>query len=133
MNYLTYDIAASINRDMIETYSPGEMIGVKESTLLDSAIHRPLQTMFGESLYKDIFEKAAALFESLAKNHVFFNANNRTAFACMTFFLFINGHICVLNEEKAADIPVDFVTGKITFDELVSIIRQHSYRKSFQS
>ena len=57
---------------MIETYSPRETIGVKEPTLLDSAIHRLFQTMFGESLYKDIFEKSAALFESLSKNLVFF-------------------------------------------------------------
>ncbi|WP_182917189.1 hypothetical protein [Bacillus sp. PK3_68] len=47
---------------------------------MDSAIQQPFQTMFGETLYKDIFEKAAA-------------------------------------------ITVDFATGKITFDELVSIIR----------
>jgi death on curing protein len=67
MKYISADIAAAINKTMIETYSKGELIGVKEAHLLDSAINRPLATMFGKSLYEDIFEKAVALFESIEK------------------------------------------------------------------
>ncbi|MDP4087053.1 MAG: type II toxin-antitoxin system death-on-curing family toxin [Bacillota bacterium] len=133
MRYITAKIATSINKTMIETYSKGELIGVKEPHLLDSAINRPLATMFGKSLYEDIFEKAVALFESIAKNHVFHNANKRTAFACMTYFLFINGHVCVMNESRAADLTVNFVTGEIQFNEVVQEIKKHSYRKSIKS
>jgi len=133
MKRLSDDIIIQINKLMIETYSKGELIGVKEPFLLDSAINRPYQTMFGKYLHEDIFEKALALFESLAKNHVFHNANKRTAFATMTYFLFINGHICVLNEKKASDFTVDFVTGKISFKEGIELIRSHSYRKSIKS
>jgi death on curing protein len=98
-----------------------------------TAVNRPLATMFGKPLYEDIFEKAVALFESLAKNHVFHNGNKRAAFACMTNFLFINGHVYVMNESRAADLTVDFVTGKIQFNEVVPEIKQHSYRKSIKS
>lgn len=133
MKYLSAEIAETINNTMIETYSKGELVGVKEPKLLDSAINRPLATMFGKSLYEDIFEKAVALFESLAKNHVFHNANKRTAFACMTYFLFINGHVCVMNESRAANLTVNFVNGKMKFKEVVSEIRIHSYRKSIKS
>jgi death on curing protein len=133
MIYISGEIATKINKTMIETYSKGELVGVKEPNLLDSAINRPLATMFGKSLYEDIFEKAVALFESLAKNHVFHNANKRTAFACMTYFLFINGHVCVMNESRAADLTVDFVNGKIQFKEVVAEIKKHSYRKSIKS
>lgn len=133
MKYLTAKIATAINKTMIETYSKGEIIGVKEPSLLDSAVSRPLATMFGKSLYEDIFEKAVALFESIAKNHVFYNANKRTAFACMTYFLFINGHVCVMNESKAADLTVDLVTGKLDFKVVVTEIKKHSYRKSIKS
>lgn len=133
MIYLSAEIAYKINKTMIETYSKGELVGVKEPNLLDSAIHRPLATMFGKPLYEDIFEKAVALFESIAKNHVFHNANKRTAFACMTYFLFINGHVCVMNESEAANLTVNFVTGKIQFNEVEKAIRQYSYRKSIKS
>lgn len=130
---LSNGVVEAINRDMIETYSEGEMIGVKDVSLLDSATNRPFQTAFGESLYKDIFEKAVALFESLAKNHVFQNANKRTAFASMVYFLFVNGHVCTLNEKEAADLTVDFVVGSLSFEDVVSIVKGHSYRKSSQS
>lgn len=71
MIHLSPEIAIEINKRMIEKYSKGELVGVKEPNLLDSAIHRPLQTMYGESLYQDIFEKAIALFESLARTMFF--------------------------------------------------------------
>lgn len=129
MKKLSYNAALELNRTLIQNYSQGEMIGVKEKELLDSALNRPFQTMFGESLYKDIFEKAIALFESVAKNHCFYNGNKRTAFACMTYFLFINGHVCVINEQKAADLTVDFVIGKLSFEEVVKVVKSHSYHK----
>lgn len=133
MKYISATTAIHINKHMIETYSKGEIIGVKEPFLLDSAVNRPLATMFGKPLYEDIFEKAVALFESIAKNHVFHNGNKRTAFACMTYFLFINGHVCVMNENTAADLTVDYVIGNVKFEEVVSIVRKHTYRKSTQS
>ncbi|MDG5471224.1 type II toxin-antitoxin system death-on-curing family toxin [Jeotgalibacillus sp. ET6] len=133
MKKLSAEVAQEINEMMIRDYSPGEMVGVREPNLLDSSIERPFQTMYGDSLYSDIFEKATALFESLAKNHVFQNANKRTAFGCMTYFLFINGHVCVMNEEEAADLTVDFVTKKRSFDEVVQFIKDRSYRKSNKS
>lgn len=129
MIYLSYEVVKGINSRLIKSYSVGELVGVKEPSLLESAIHRPMQTMFGESLYKDIFEKAVALFESLAKNHCFHNANKRTSFVCMTYFLFLNGHVCVMNESKSSDLTVDFVNNKLSFEEVVRIIRRHSYHK----
>ena len=129
MKKLNYDVAVMLNEKMISVYSEGEMVGVKNPSLLDSALNRPFQTMFGDFLYKDIFEKAVALFESIAKNHCFQNGNKRTAFACMTYFLFINGHVCVMNEYKASDLTVDFVNKKFSFEEVVQIVKKHSYHR----
>lgn len=53
---------------MIQRYSSGEHIGVKEPELLESAVHRPQSSAFGEDAYPTIFEIAAALFESLGQN-----------------------------------------------------------------
>jgi death-on-curing protein len=43
--------------------------GLSDSGLLESAIARPFQSFGGEDLYPSIFEKAAALGESLIINH----------------------------------------------------------------
>ena len=43
--------------------------GVRDRGLLESAIARPFQTFGGEDLYPTVYEKAAALGESLIVNH----------------------------------------------------------------
>ena len=55
--------------------------GLRDSGLLESAIARPFQSFGGEDLYPSIFEKAAALGESLIINHPFIDGNKRTG-AC---------------------------------------------------
>jgi len=119
-----------LNKRLIENFSPQEMQGVKEFNSLDSAINRPFQTMFGMYLYPDVFEKAVALFESLAKNHPFHNGNKRTAFCAMTYFLYINDYVCYMNNEDGADLAVDFVVGTLVFKNVVQIIKEKTYRKS---
>jgi len=77
--------------------------------------------MFGEYLYNDVFEKAVALYESLAKNHVFYNANKRTVFACMAYYLFERGYVCVLSEKKQLILLLIL---------LVEIVKKNFYRKN---
>lgn len=83
IRYLSVQEVITINVAMIQRYSPGEQIGVKEPRLLESAVHRPQSSVFGEDAYPTSFEKAAALFESLGQNHPFHNANKRTAFTAL--------------------------------------------------
>lgn len=55
--------------------------------LLDSAAHRPFQVFGDTPLYLTGLEQAAALLESLVKNHAFEDGNKRTALASCLFFL----------------------------------------------
>lgn len=52
-------------------YSPDEQIGVKEMNLLESALHRPKQSVLGKDAYPTIYEKAAALFHHWCRIIVF--------------------------------------------------------------
>lgn len=122
-------MVTELNKRMISRYSRGELVGVKEPSLLESAVNRPFQTMGGTDLYVDVFTKAAALFESLAKNHVFHNANKRTAFAAFAYFLFINGYLFVVSDEQAVEMTVGFVTNAYAFDDIVQLAKDHSYKK----
>ena len=99
---------------------------VKEPNLLESAINRPKQSVFGEDAYPSIYEKAAALFESIAKNHAFYNANKRTALASLIIFLKINHYQWIMGIEEEQDFTVDVVNHKYTFEEIVSAIRDHT-------
>ncbi|MDC3416658.1 type II toxin-antitoxin system death-on-curing family toxin [Aquibacillus salsiterrae] len=123
--YLTTNQVIAINTVQIRLYSPGEPLGVKDPNLLDSAINRPKQSVFGSDAYPTIQEKAAALFESIAKNHAFHNANKRTALASLIVFLKINHFRWTMGIEEEQDFTVDVVNHKYTFDEIASIMEAH--------
>ena len=63
---------------------------VRDAGLLESAVHRPSASMFGQEAYTDLFGKAAALLQSLAINHPFIDGNKRTAWVSCVVFLAMN-------------------------------------------
>lgn len=127
MRYLTYIEVAAINQYVIEKFSPGEQIGIKSPELLDSAVNRPKQSAFGQDAYETVFQKAAALFESVAQNHAFHNANKRTAFLSLTQFLFYNGYDFEMSSlSEQADFTVNVVNKQYSFDELTDMIEKYS-------
>jgi len=79
---------------------PGEY---RASHLLESAAGRPFQTAFGQELFPDVLEKAAALFHSLIANHPFYNGNKRTAVLALDHFLLASGYFPVLDDEEIYD------------------------------
>ncbi|MFC5714406.1 type II toxin-antitoxin system death-on-curing family toxin [Thalassorhabdus alkalitolerans] len=129
MRYITEQEVIAINLLVIERYSPKEQKGVKLPDLLNSAINRPKQSAFGEEAYPTIFGKAGALFESLAKNHTFHNANKRTAFLALIQFLAYNGFQFTMSQKQAEDFVVDVVNQKYEFDEMVAIIKEYSVKR----
>ncbi|MCE3198197.1 type II toxin-antitoxin system death-on-curing family toxin [Paenibacillus sonchi] len=125
IRYLSVQEAIAINLAMIQRYSPGEQIGVKDTGLLESAVFRPQSSAFGNEAYPTIHEKAAALFESLGQNHPFYNANKRTAFTALVVFLRLNNLSFEMDPQKAEDFTVDMVNHRFEFKEAANIIEAH--------
>lgn len=126
IRYLTSQEVIAINVAMIQKYSVGEHIGVKNPHFLESALHRPQSSAFGEDAYLSIWEKSALLFESLGQNHPFQNANKRTAFTALLLFLRYNGYRFIMDQKQAENFTVDMVNHKFTFQELTSLIKEYS-------
>jgi death-on-curing protein len=63
-------------------------------------------TVCGDA-YLTIFEKAAALMDSLAKNYSFHNGNKRTAYAVTKSFLLIIGYHLKFDRDFAVKFMVD--------------------------
>ena len=124
--YLTTNQVIAINTVQIRLYSPQEQTGVKDPGLLDSALNRPKQSAFGQDAYPTMYEKAASLFESIAKNHAFHNANIRTALASLIIFLKINHYRWTMGIDEEQDFTVDVVNHKYTFQEIVSTIKEYT-------
>ncbi|OEJ96066.1 type II toxin-antitoxin system death-on-curing family toxin [Streptomyces thermolilacinus] len=90
----------------------GQDVVVRDAGLLDSAAHRPAAAVFGEEAYPALLEKAAALFQSLAVNHPFFDGNKRTAWLSCVTFLAINGVELRPDIDAAERLVVDVATGR---------------------
>ena len=66
--------------------------GVRDINLLLSAVGRPQASFDDQDLYPDLFIKAAALMDSLIRNHPFVDGNKRTGILAAALFLRINGY-----------------------------------------
>ena len=85
VEYLTLEDALSL----IEDLAVGP---VRDLGLLDAALHRPATMLWGRDAYATIDEKAAALLDSLVRNHPLADGNKRLRWLATLVFLDINGH-----------------------------------------
>lgn len=53
----------------------GAVLEVGDFGLLDAAVARPQATVYGVDAYPDLYTKAAALLQSLARNHALVDGN----------------------------------------------------------
>lgn len=95
MIYLTEEEIIKFNRYLIDRYSPSEPAGVVHSSVLNMIIELPKQNVFGEELYPTVVEKSATLYKNLVQKNIFLDANKRTAYFSLIYFLNLNG--CRLN------------------------------------
>ncbi|MBT2380446.1 type II toxin-antitoxin system death-on-curing family toxin [Streptomyces sp. ISL-111] len=92
---------------------------VRDAGLLESAVHRPSAALFGEEAYPDLIDKAAALLQSLAVNHPFFDGNKRTAWLSCVTVLAMNGVDLRPDIDAAERLVIDVATGET--DEIKAI------------
>jgi death-on-curing protein len=98
---------------------------VKDIGLLDSALARPRASVFGEDAYPTLSLKAAAMLQSLIKNHALVDGNKRTGWALMVSFLFINNYKHSFSTEDAFDLVLSVATDKLSLPEVGKEIEPH--------
>ncbi|MDX6410299.1 MAG: death on curing protein [Gaiellaceae bacterium] len=81
---------------------------IRDMGLLGSAAARPQTTVFGEDAYPDIWTKAAALMQSVVKNHPLIDGNKRLGWLSTAVFLELNG---VATHRAPNDDVYEFVVG----------------------
>ncbi|SFL92772.1 type II toxin-antitoxin system death-on-curing family toxin [Salibacterium qingdaonense] len=124
--YLRTKDVALIHFMMMKKFKDEEQAGIKDQGLLESAVHRPKQSDFGEGAYPGLFEKASALFESLARNHCFHNGNKRTAFAAVDVFLKKNGCKINKNDTENENFTVSAAQGEVTFADIADWLKDNT-------
>lgn len=122
--YLTVDEVIAFHD--AEVSESGGLHGIMSLSGLESAILRPQSGFGGEELYPTLEAKAAAMFESLIRNHGFCDGNKRTALLVTELFLNINGVRLDLTEDELVQLAVDTASGRLTYEDLERQFQQHS-------
>ena len=76
---------------------------VRDWGLLESAVHRPQSIVFGQEVYPDVHTKAAALLESLTRNHPLIDGNKRLGIRASALFYGYNGHALRIPDAAEGD------------------------------
>lgn len=113
---ISKELAIEINRLVVK--ESGGSSGLRDESLLLSAINRPFQTFDGKDLYPTIVEKSAAIFESIIINHPFIDGNKRVAYAMMKMLLIEEGFQLNSTKEETYNFVIETSKGNLRFNEI---------------
>ena len=125
MNWRYVDVGEASLIHQVIIKRAGTKAGVRDFGLLHSAVERPRASFGGEDLYPGVFEKAAALMQSMTMNHPFTDGNKRTAWAVTHMFLWINGQNLKARNMEGADFMVAVDNEKLELKEIAAWLRKH--------
>lgn len=123
MDFLTSQQILFIHYRLIET--TGGSHGVRDLGALQAATARPLATFGGDDLYPDPFAKAAALMESIIKNHPFVDGNKRTAITAAGIFLRRHGFRIEAGQEELFEFTMKMATSELVAKDAEKWLRKN--------
>ncbi len=104
----------------------GGVKGFHNEGLVRSALARPLQSVGGVDAYTTVYEKAAAMLDSIANNHGFRDGNKRTAMAAASYFLDMHDLDLGITNEEYESFMLHVVNGKPSVKEISTWLKDHS-------
>lgn len=104
----------------------GGIPGLRDVSLLESAINSPFQTFDKVSLYPTLERKAARLGYGIVKNHPFLDGNKRIGLLAMLTFLEINGIELQYTDEELIKIGLALADDTFSEKQLLTWISFHS-------
>ena len=99
--------------------------GIREETLLDSALAKPLN-VFAYEEEPSIFRFAASYAYGIARNHAFVDGNKRTALVVSLSFLDRHGWDIAASKEDLYFTFLHLADGSLSEEELTAWFTQHA-------
>ena len=126
MEYLTLEEVYLLHERLIQL--TGGSSGLRDPGLLSSAVARPQASFDGQELYPDLWTKAAAMMQSLIKNHPFVDGNKRTAVTATAIFLELNHHRLTASNDEVLRFAVQTAAGHAELEEIAAWLQAHASR-----
>lgn len=102
----------------------GDPPPIRDPGLLGSAVARPQATTFGEDAYPDVWTKAAALLQSIVKNHALVDGNRRLSWLATAVFLELNGTpVTHVSNDAVYDFVIGVAAGQGDVGEIAARLR----------
>jgi death on curing protein len=124
LSYLSVTRVLAIHDLMVKRF--GGSHGLRDLGLVESVVARPQASFDGNDSYETIFDKAAALLQSLLRNHPFVDGNKRTALTCAGIFLKINGWKIINNHGEEVEFAVKIDNSNLSQEEISKWLEEHS-------
>ena len=124
MNYLTAEQVLFLHARLIE--ETGGSHGVRDVALLESAVAHPQATFDEVDLHHDLFSKAAALMDSLIRNHPFIDGNKRTGITVAALFLRQNGRYLTATNSELEAFTLYVTESRPDVSEIATWLKTHS-------
>ena len=121
---LTKDNILTLYKIMVD--NTGGTIGIRDTSLLESALNAPFQTFGDEELYPSIIEKASRLCYGLIKNHPFIDGNKRIGVYAMLVFLELNNFNLNFSDEEIINIALKTADSTYSYEDILGILNNKS-------
>lgn len=126
LSFLTTAQVLFIHDRMVKRF--GGSHGIRDMGLIESAVARPQASFDGQYLYKSVFDKTAALLQSLLKNHAFVDGNKRTALTSAGVFLKKNNYKLINNHKEEVEFAIRVDNGNLTVEQISKWLKEHSVK-----
>lgn len=123
MKTLSKNQVTALHSALIQEF--GDIDGIRDEGLLESALAAPFQTFGGEPVYPSLQAKAAQLGFGLIRNHPFVDGNKRIGAHTMLVFLAVNGIELRYEQQELIDIVLSVAAGQIDRQGLLQWILDH--------
>lgn len=99
--------------------------GLRDKGGLEAALERPFSGFGDFEFYSMPEQKAAALIESIVKNHPFVDGNKRTGYVLMRLLLSVYKKDIAATEAEKYDFVIHVAAGRWDYDQILNWIQTH--------
>lgn len=128
MQYLKLEHFLQLHALLIQRYGGTE--GVRDIGRLEAAVAAQSQVVFGDELYKGVFEKAAAVVRGVIADHPFYDGNKRTGMLAGLSLIELNGYTFIADRHELEDFAVNIATNHPSIEVIAEWLQAHSALQS---
>lgn len=109
--------------DLLTLAADLEVGPVRDLGLLDAAAHRPQAVLYGQPAYPDLDTKAAALLDSIVRNHALIDGNKRLGWLAVVVFYGLNDVPLDAPDDDAYELVMSLARGETDIASIAGALK----------